>query len=394
MFFYSRVLPVSGAIPDPGTDMPGALWRQHMHFGEIAVFSFNAKSGQILKPNGDVPRLPIEEVCMIFGSRYTARLYARNTIIGRPQTLVTLYDRRGRWLSTRTREGETRRNPGLGLAWILLQFPLLTLYGTLAILALSALGTHYFGTEPMHLTEMSSPQLTGLFTGGLMVGAFGRLLFELIRMRLVIWHGKPARAPIGSAEREKLYQRMARIGSSGLLVPLEVTLVPAQAEWPLPDKYKEWAASLENHGFQPLGQFYTPETKGSLDFWFDSATDLAAIIATVPTRGMWLTVFSRYEDGSSFSACNKDSTGLDSHPQRKVTYLGPDAFAEAVIEYALSKRPAAVIRRPTRENVLEDYKKFWRMSVEWRRTRGTTAEEIRRVDERRGKSKATGESIA
>ncbi|HYM75279.1 MAG TPA: hypothetical protein VE377_04805 [Candidatus Dormibacteraeota bacterium] len=391
MFFYSRVLPASGAIPTPGNDMPGASWLQHMRLGEIAVFSLDAESRQVLKPKGEVARLPVEEVCMIFGSRYTARFYARNAIISRPQTMVVLYDRRGRWLSTRTREGETRRNPGLGLAWILLQFPLLAVYGTLAILALSALGTYYFGTEPMHVTEMASQQLSSLFAAGLMVGAFGRLLFELVRMRLVIWHGKPARSPMGSQEREKMYRRMARTRSSGLLVPLDVTLVPAQVEWPLPEKYREWAASLEKHGFQHSGQFDTPETKGAVDFWFNSEKELTAIIATLFTKGMWLTVFTRYEDGSSFSACNKDSTGLDSHPQRKGTYLGPDASAEAVIEYALSNRPGGAIRRPTPENLLEDYKKFWRISVEWRRARGTTAEEIKRVDEHRGKAKAAGE---
>jgi hypothetical protein len=109
---------------------------------------------------------------------------------------------------------------------------------------------------------------------------------------------------------------------------------------------------------------------------------------------MWLAVFTRYEDGSSFSAANKDSTGLDSPPQRTVAYLGPDASAEAVIEYALSNRPGAVIRRPTADNILEDYTKFWRLAVDWRRARGTTAEEIKRVDERRGKAKAAGEGIS
>ena len=76
MFFYSRVLPVSGAIPTPGKDITGASWQQEMRFGEIALFNFDAKSGQLLGPKARVPQLPVQEVCMIFGSRYAARASA------------------------------------------------------------------------------------------------------------------------------------------------------------------------------------------------------------------------------------------------------------------------------------------------------------------------------
>lgn len=155
MFFYSRVLPVSGAIPTPGKDMPGASWQQEMRFGEIALFNFDAKSGQLLGPKARVPQLPVQEVCMVFGSRYAARVSAKGQIAAHPQMVTVLYDRRGRWLSTRSRDGETRRNPGLGLAWILLQFPLLAIYGTLAIVAFSHLTSSYLDAEPIRLGELS-----------------------------------------------------------------------------------------------------------------------------------------------------------------------------------------------------------------------------------------------
>lgn len=394
MFFYSRVLPAAGAIPTPGKDMPGASWKQHMRFGEVAVFTLDAKSRQILRPKGQVARLPVEEVCLVFGSRYTARFYTRNGIVGSPQMLFALYDRRGRWLATRTREGETRRNPGLGLAWVLFQFPLMALHGTVAVLAFAGCGAYCFGTEPMHPTQMSSQELSTLFTGGLMTGAFGRLLFELIRMRLVVWHGKTALAPMGSKQREKLYRRLAKSNSAGLLVPSDITLVPAMIEWPVPEKYKEWVTSLESHGFQHFGQFVTPETKGSLDFWYKPEEDLSAIVASLPSRGMWLTVFTRYDDGSSFSAMNKDASGLDHYPRRKVVYLGPDASADDVVEHALRHRPEGSRHRPTPDNLLEDYKTAWRRIVEWRRARGTTAEEIKRIDERRKIPASQTESLS
>jgi hypothetical protein len=390
MFFYSRVLPVSGAIPTPGKDIPGAPWQQEMRFGEIALFNFDAKSGQLLGPKARVPQLPVQEVCMVFGSRYAARASARGQIAAHPQMLTVLYDRRGRWLSTRSREGETRRNPGFGLAWILLQFPLMAVYGTISLLALSAIGASYFGIEPIRITEMSSQQLSSLFTGGLLVGGFGRLLLELIRIWLLAWHGRPALAPVGSPEREKLYRRVAKDGGSCRLVPPEVSLVPATVEWPVPEKHSEWSAVLQSRGFQHRGEFTSPETKAGHDFWFKADEDLTALIATLPTQGMWLAVFTRYEDGSSFCAMNKLPTGMDFPPKRKAVYLGLEASAEALIEHVLKNRPEGQRRRPTADNLLDDYKMGWRTSIEWRRARGTTAEEVKRVDERRGQPKAIG----
>ena len=329
---------------------------------------------------------------MVFGSRYAARASARGQIAAHPQMLTVLYDRRGRWLSTWSREGESRRNPGLGLAWLLFQFPLMAIYGTVAVLLLSAIDAAYFGTEPIRLSEMASQQLSSLFTGGLLVGAFGRLLFELIRMRLIAWHGKPALAPVGSLEREKLYRRVAKQGGSWRLVPPEVSLVPAAVEWPVPEKHSEWSAVLQSRGFQHRGEFTSPGTKAGHDFWFKADDDLTALIATLPTRGMWLAVFTRYEDESSFCALNKLPTGMDHHPKSERVFLGMDASAEAVIEHALKNRPAGQRRRPSADNLLDDYRTGWRKSMEWRRSRGTTAEEVKRVDQGRSQPKALGET--
>ncbi|HKV79473.1 MAG TPA: hypothetical protein VJP02_15095 [Candidatus Sulfotelmatobacter sp.] len=96
---------------------------------------------------------------------------------------------------------------------------------------------------------------------------------------------------------------------------------------------------------------------------------------------MWLAVFTRYENGTSFCAMNKLPTGMDYDPRSERVFLGTDASAEAVIEYALKNRPEGQRRRPTTNNLLDDYKTAWRKSVEWRRSRGTTPEEVKRVDQ-------------
>jgi hypothetical protein len=111
----------------------------------------------------------------------------------------------------------------------------------------------------------------------------------------------------------------------------------------------------------------------------------------LPTKGMWLSEFTRYQDGSSFGAFNKLPTGLELPPNKKTVYLGLEANAEAVIYCVLNERPDGLRRRPSAENLLDDYKKGWKESVDWRRARGTTAEEIKRVDQLRGQPRAIGQ---
>ena len=327
---------------------------------------------------------------MIFGSRYAARFEAKGAVALRPNSLCALYDRRGRWLNSFSREGVRHRDQALALGWLLLQFPLSVLCGTLAILGFSAFCNRYLDIDPVFWRGLFPQTSAELLVGGFILGALGRTFFEFVRKRLIIWHAKPVSAPMGSAEREKLYRRIAKRGGTTLLAPLDITPSPSATEWPLPEKYKEWVSSLENRGFQHLGQFMVPETKSDDDFWFNQDNDLRATIVSSPVGEMWLSVGTRYEDGSSFSAANKDSTGLDQNPNRPVTYLGPGATADALVDFTLRNRPDGKRSTPTAERLLDDYKEGWRKGIEWRRARGTTAEEIKRVDERRVRSKAAG----
>jgi hypothetical protein len=59
MLIDSRLLPASGAFPKPGQDISGTLWQQYMRSGEIALFTFDAKTGQPLTAKCEVPETPI-----------------------------------------------------------------------------------------------------------------------------------------------------------------------------------------------------------------------------------------------------------------------------------------------------------------------------------------------
>jgi len=392
MFTDSRLLPASGAFPKPGQDIGGTPWQQHMRPGEIALFTFDAKTGQPLTAKCVPPQSPVSEYCSAFRSMYMARRVAKGRVRSHPHVITALWDKRGRWLATMSREGEDRRNPGVGLAWILFQFPLFAFLGTLVILAISALSARYFNTEPLHWERMTPQELYGIIVAGLLLAATGRLLFEIVRRRLVLRYTRPARQPIGSPEREKLYERLARTNNSSLLIPLDITLTPTSIDWPAPEKYAEWTDVLRREGFERLGAYLIPETQVQADYWFHSEEDLTATIANHSKAGMWLCVFTRSEDWSSFGVANKKPVPIDPHPTKRIVYSGPDASAEVVLDQARRGRPEGARRRPTTDNILPDYATSWRQYVEWRRARGTTAEEYKRVAESKARAKAAGTS--
>lgn len=393
MFTDSRLLPASGGFPTPGQDISGTPWQQHMRPGEIALFYFDARTGQPLTALGKVPRNQIDEYCSAYRSLYMARLVAKSKIIKNPSMITVLYDKRGRWLGTMSREGEDRRNIGLGLAWLLFQMPLCALFGTLAILALSEISARTLGSERMHWESMSSQEWTGLIVAGMLLGGAVRLVFEYVRGRLVLYLTRAAREPVGSPGREAFYQRLARTNNSSLLLPLDITFEPTKIEWQSMEKYQAWFDGLRREGFELLGAYQIREVCLDLELWLRSAEDLVAEVVNHPQAGMWMGALTLYQDWSSFGVSNKKNFGLiDPHPTKKIVHIGAEATAEQVIDKARRERPEGVRRRVGPENLLSDYATSWRQYVEWRRARGTTAEEYKRISERKAEAKLKGES--
>ena len=172
-------------------------------------------------------------------------------------------------LGTMSREGEDRRNIGLGLAWLLFQMPLCALFGTLAILALSEISARTLGSERMHWESMSSQEWTGLIVAGMLLGGAVRLVFEYVRGRLVLYLTRAAREPVGSPGREAFYQRLARTNNSSLLLPLDITFEPTKIEWQSMEKYQAWFDGLRREGFELLGPIRFEKFASTWNYGFD-----------------------------------------------------------------------------------------------------------------------------
>jgi len=375
---YTRILPAAGAIPKPGEDLTApALWKDYMRAGEVALFCFDEATGELRNMRGVAPRSPFLQICTAVRSYFIARQLAQGLVLLHPEMFCVLYKKNGKWLETQTRTSLRRCNEGFRRALWLLQLLALTVAGLLVVLAASQV----LQPKPVGWRDLASPAGFPLALLGLVLGVSTKYLVEQLRISWWARQSKAALEPLGSPGREPFYRELAK--NPNLLVPLEITMQPTTITWPQPSQHEDWACALEENKFAPAGQYVIAETRTDLEFWLNPDEGVTACMVNHPSRGMWLSVFTRYEDESSFAVANKDWPGLDPHPAAKIVYLGPEASAQQVLETLRSQRPLGTRHAPTQKNFLEDYKKGWRKQIEWRRARGRTPEEIKRIDERR-----------
>jgi hypothetical protein len=375
-----RLLPLRGSFPTPGSDVSGALWQELMDPREVALFCFDGESGRPLKVNGEVPETQVSEYCMAYRDRLQAKQVARGTVTLHPHVVCALYSSRGKWLETVSRLGIRQRNEGLGLALLLLRFPLLAVLGLSLIVASSGLYAAAKHAPPPDWVSLTPTDWAGLTVLGLLVGGCAGLLIHGLHLAAIYLHGRPARQPLGSLGREGFYRQLVREKGPNLLVPRDITFQPGVLVWPQPEKHDEWAAALGEKGFQLFGRYFIPEVKIEVEFWVNSAENLIAQIIYFPGRGMWVSAYTRYLDGSSITVAARNPSGLDSHPTKKMIYLGPDATVPQVLDHLKRERPSAGQLQLTLENILPLYQQSWREFIDWRRSRGTSLEEYRRID--------------
>ena len=378
-----RLLPLRGSIPTPGNDISGTPWQELMHPKEVALFCFDAKSGRPLKLNGEAPETPISEYCMAYRDRLYAKQVSRGAVSLHPQMVCAVYNSKGKCLETISRHGVRRRNEGLGLALLLLQLFLLAVLGLAGIVAGSELYAAAKHTHPPNWASLSPANWSSLAEMGMFLGACAWLLVRGFHLAAIYLHGRPARQAFSSAGREGFYRQLVREKGPNLLVPRDITFQRCVIDWQRPEKHREWAAELGQNAFQLYGQYLIPEVKVEVEFWINSAENITAEIINHPSKGMWFSAFTRYQDCSSITASARFPSELDPHPAKKIFYLGSLAAVTEILDRLRAERPSAGQLQPTEENTLPLYRKGWSDYMDWRRSRGTSLEEYKRIDARR-----------
>ena len=189
-----RLLPLRGSIPTPGNDISGTPWQELMHPKEVALFCLDAKSGQPLKLNGEVPET-ISAYCMAYRDRLHAKQDARSTVLLHPQMECALYNSKGKWLETILPHGVRRRNEGLGLVLLLLQLSLLPVLGLAAIVTGSELYAAAEHIRPPDWASLSPANWGSLAEMGMFLGTCAWLLVRKLHLAAIHIHGTPARQP-------------------------------------------------------------------------------------------------------------------------------------------------------------------------------------------------------
>ncbi len=381
----SRTIGIGGVYPVPGQDLQAAPWMELMKAGEYAVFYFD-RAGQILQPTGEKAPAPMHEICLVFHDKKAARLVMRGARMMIPGVTVAMYDKRGRWLETQNREGVRRRKEDLDFALFMLQIPLLTALGTI-LLGGSTLYSIVRHQEPIDWQRFTINQWLGSVIIGLFIGAFLKLLWTAGREAYIVRASRGGRAPMGSKERDQFYKQLEK-AKSVTSTPLDVELERTEIAWPDSALHDAWAASLNSLGFEPAGSYNIVRSPSCIEFFIHPAHRITANCTLGPRADMWTEMVTRYEDGTAFIVSAHESPGLDPHPKRTTVRLPRTATVEEILQKMLAERPQKPMEIPQKDEVVTRFKKSWREYMEWRRAKGTSAEEYKRVDQKRVARKA------
>ncbi len=355
---------------------------EDMRPGEVALFFFDINLSPV-QPSGKKAPAEMHELCSVFRSKFDARLTMRGARAMIPGITVSMYDKRGRWLETQSAEGVRRRQEDLDFASFILLRPLgMAAVGIVALLAFYALRQRFYGGAPLGWRTLTPNEKFGFVLLGTFLGAVLYLAWYVLRLMLVRWSSKSAMAALGTPERLKFYKQLEKAKSVSS-TPLEVELQAVEIDWPDPAQHETWARGLKELGFEQAGAYQIVRSRSCIEFFVHGEHRITANCSLAPYKDAFTEMVTRYVDGSVFTISAHESPGLDPHPMRTTIRVPRTTTVEEILEKMLRERPEKVMVTPAKEMVVPRFKQSWREYMEWRRQKGTSAEEYRRVDERR-----------
>jgi hypothetical protein len=133
-------------------------------------------------------------------------------------------------------------------------------------------------------------------------------------------------------------------------------------------------------GYRPAGSFAVAEM-GGLPIHFAVKPSQCAVAAVYehPEAGVWFDLFTRYQDGTSFTfATSRKGAGLDQRPGHP-TVRAPGLDAAAAHTRFLRERPAGTMKSYSALEVPGIFIDAYAEAMAWRKQRGITAAEVQRV---------------
>ena len=159
----------------------------------------------------------------------------------------------------------------------------------------------------------------------------------------------------------------------------------ANPAWRNPAAVEEIARTLIAGGFADLGAFTAPEMPPLIIRMFAKPEEAVySCIYEHEKAGVWMDMFTRYQDNTGITFTNTRDRGLAQRPGRPILHF-PGLGAADLYQQFIKERPGGAMITLTAETLPRFYEESYAESIAWRKNRGITAEEVARVAQTREK---------
>ena len=149
--------------------------------------------------------------------------------------------------------------------------------------------------------------------------------------------------------------------------------------WKNPGGASQLAQPLISRGFEDAGVHAVREMPGlHVQLLAHPADGFYAAVYEHPVAGNWLDVFTRFQDGTSFTVATSQSTGLAPRPGH-TTLNVPGLTAAQALDKAVAERPRKWPETASVERVVDVFEKAYAEAMAWRKDAGISRGEVMKV---------------
>ena len=186
-------------------------------------------------------------------------------------------------------------------------------------------------------------------------------------------------SPSDLTSKERFFKKLGEITAAK--IPQRISLSEVTSHlWSEPAKYAESRAAFESLGFQRSSTFVASPQEWVVEFWLGPQPQLWAKIIDSSERGVYSEVSVTNAAGSTASFENTEECGLQHREQDKWVHCGLVAPAQ-LVERALRERPAENGQPMTLAECVSAYTQSVNEHLDWRRSVGISADEMKRTFE-------------
>ena len=153
----------------------------------------------------------------------------------------------------------------------------------------------------------------------------------------------------------------------------------ATPAWRNPAAVDAITQTLLARGFTDGGTFTAPEMPAVIIRMFAKPAEaVCSCIYEHEKVGVWMDMFTRYQDTTGITFTNTRDRGLSQRPGRPILHF-PELSPADLYQQFIAERPAGAMVTITAEQLPRFYEEAYAESMAWRKNKGITAEEVARV---------------